>query len=36
VIEPADPDLFLNVTSAADVEAAATELRRRRRMRGGG
>jgi len=32
VIEPADPDLFLNVNSEADLEEAATELRRRRRV----
>jgi molybdenum cofactor guanylyltransferase len=31
VIEPADPELFLNVNSVEDLEAAAWELRRRRR-----
>ena len=32
VIEPADPDLFLNVNSEAELEEAAAELRRRRRV----
>jgi molybdenum cofactor guanylyltransferase len=37
VIEPADPDVFFNVNSAADVEHAAAELRRRHRVvRGAG
>jgi molybdenum cofactor guanylyltransferase len=31
VIEPADPELFLNVNGPGDLEAAASELRRRRR-----
>jgi len=31
VFEPADPELFLNVNSPGDLEAAAGELRRRRR-----
>jgi molybdopterin-guanine dinucleotide biosynthesis protein A len=32
VIEPADADLFLNVNSEADLEEAAAEVRRRRRV----
>jgi molybdenum cofactor guanylyltransferase len=32
-IEPADPELFLNVNGPEDLEAAAGELRRRRRTR---